>query len=169
MSYNIVFCEGFNINKNPFFKKLPITGTKGEFLIVKISNFNLNKIIKKSSIFIMPLENQYYWVGATYDNSDKKRSPTQLKKQWLIDKLESIISKPYKIVEHKASIRPSTTDRRPIIGPHPKYKNIYLLNGLGSRGVLLAPTLSRWLYNYIYKSSPIPKEADINRFKEVNI
>tara|TARA_B100000902_G_scaffold158926_1_gene154885 strand:- start:155 stop:1243 length:1089 start_codon:yes stop_codon:yes gene_type:complete len=169
MSDNIVFCEGFNINKNPFFKKLPITGTKGEFLIVKISNFNLNKIIKKSSIFIMPLENQYYWVGATYDNSDKKRSPTQLKKQWLIDKLESIITKPYKIVEHKASIRPSTTDRRPIIGPHPKYKNIYLLNGLGSRGVLLAPTLSSWLYNNIYKSTPIPKEADINRFKEVNI
>ena len=75
----------------------------------------------------------------------------------------------YEIIEHKASIRPSTIDRRPIIGSHPNYKNIYLLNGMGSRGVLLAPTLSFWLYNHIYKSSPIPKEADINRFKEVNI
>ena len=99
----------------------------------------------------MPLGNQIYWVGATYDNSDKKNRPTQLKKQWLIEKLESIIMESYKIIEHKASIRPSTIDRRPIIGSHPKCKNIYLLNGMGSRGIFLAPTLSCWLYDYIYK------------------
>ena len=54
----------------------------------------------------MPLGNEIYWVGATYDNSDKKISPTQLKKKWLIEKLESIIMESYKIVAHKASIRP---------------------------------------------------------------
>ena len=166
---NIVFCEGYGIIRNPFFKNLPIKGSKGEFLIVKIPNLNLNQIIKRSSIFIMPLGNEIYWVGATYDNSDKKNRPTQLKKQWLIEKLESIIMESYKIIEHKASIRPSTIDRRPIIGSHPNYKNIYLLNGMGSRGILLAPTLSCWLYNHINKNSPIPKEADIKRFNEVNI
>lgn len=162
---NIVFCEGYNVVNNPFFKNLPFRGSKGEFLIVKIPNLNLNKIIKRSSIFIMPMENENYWVGATYDNLDKKRSPTQHKKNWLVEKLDSIITKPYKIIEHNASIRPTTEDRRPIIGSHPKYKNIFLLNGLGSRGVLLAPTLSRWLYNYIYKRIPIPKEAGVERFK----
>ena len=165
VSENIVFCEGYGITNNPFFKNLPVTGSKGEFLIVKISNFSLNKIIKRSSIFIMPLENEHYWVGATYDNSDKKNIPTQLKKEWLIEKLESIITLPYKIIDHKASMRPTTIDRRPMIGFHPDYKNIYLLNGLGSRGVLLAPTLSCWLYNHIYKSAPIPKEVDVERFK----
>ena len=165
---NIVFCEGYKIHRNPFFKSLPITGSKGEFLIVQIPNLNLDKIIKKSSVFIMPLENQFYWVGATYDNTDKKNMPTQLKKQWLIDKLESIITEPYKIIEHKASIRPTTIDRRPIIGSHPNYKNFYLLNGLGSKGILLAPTLSRWLYNFIYESSQIPKEVDLKRFKKDN-
>ena len=113
----------------------------------------------------MPLDNELFWVGATYDNSDKKSIPTQLKKEWLIEKLESIITLPYKIIDHKASMRPTTIDRRPMIGFHPDYKNIYLLNGLGSRGVLLAPTLSCWLYNHIYKSAPIPKEVDVERFK----
>ena len=130
---------------------------------------NLNQIIKRSSIFIMPLGNQIYWVGATYDNSDKTKSPTQLKKRWLIEKIESILLKPYEVIEHNASIRPSTIDRRPIIGSHPDYKNLYVLNGLGSRGILLAPTLSSWLYNNIYKSTPIPKEADIKRFNNDNI
>lgn len=166
---NIVFCEGFGIIRNPFFKNLPVKGSKGEFLIVKIPNLNLNQIIKRSSIFIMPLGNEIYWVGASYDNLDKKRKPTRLKKRWLIEKLESIITGSYKIIDHKASIRPTTVDRRPIIGSHPDYKNICILNGMGSRGILLAPTISRWLYNHIYKSSPIPKEVDINRFKEVNI
>ena len=169
VSENIVFCEGYGITNNPFFKNLPVTGSKGEFLIVKISNFSLNKIIKRSSIFIMPLENEHYWVGATYDNLDKKNKPTQLKKEWLIEKLESIITLPYKIINHKASMRPTTIDRRPMIGFHPDYKNIYLLNGLGSRGILLAPTLSFWLYNYIYYGLPFPEEVDLNRFKEINV
>ena len=168
LAKNIVFCEGYGIISNPFFKNLPVKGSKGEFLIVKIPNLNLNQIIKRSSIFIMPLGNQLYWVGATYDNSDKKIRPTQLKKQWLIEKLESIIMESYKIVAHKASIRPTTIDRRPRIGSHPKYKNIYILNGLGTRGVLIAPTLSHWLYKHIYKGSPILREAHINRFKDHN-
>ena len=169
LAENIVFCEGYGIISNPFFKHLPVKGSKGEFLIVKIPNLNLNQIIKRSSIFIIPLGDQTYWVGATYDNSDKKNRPTQLKKQWLIEKLESIIVESYKIIEHKASIRPSTIDRRPIIGSHPNYKNIYLLNGMGSRGILLAPTLSYWLYDYIYKGVQIPQEVDIKRFKKNNI
>jgi len=164
----IVFCEGYSIINNPFFKNLPVRGSKGEFLVVKIPNLNLDKIIKRSSIFIMPMGNQTYWVGATYDNFDKKNRPTQLKRQWLIEKLENIITESYKIIDHKASIRPTVVDRRPIIGSHQKYKNIYLLNGMGSRGILLAPTVSYWLYDHIYNGSPIPKEADVKRFKENN-
>ena len=169
IAQNIVFCEGYSIINNPFFKNLPVIGSKGEFLIVKIPDFNLNKIIKKSSIFVMPLENEFFWVGATYDNSDKKNRPTQLKRQSLIEKLESIIMVPYEVTEHNAGIRPTTIDRRPIIGSHPDYKNMYVFNGLGSRGILLAPTLSHWLYDHIYNSAQIPKEVDIKRFKEVNI
>ena len=165
---NIVFCEGYGIVSNPFFKNLPVRGSKGEFLVVKIPNLSLEKIIKRSSIFILPMGNEIYWVGASYDNSDKKYKPTQLKKRWLIEKLESIITESYKIIDHKASMRPTVVDRRPIIGSHPDYKNIYIFNGLGSRGILLAPTLSYWLYNHIYKGSPIPKEADVERFKENN-
>ena len=161
---NILFCEGYSIVNNPFFKNLPIKGSKGEFLIVKIPNINLKKIIKRSSIFVMPMKDQIYWVGASYDNSDKNKIPTQRKKEWLIERLESIITEPFKIVEHNANIRPTTIDRRPMIGSHSNFKNIYLLNGLGTRGILLAPTLSAWLYNQIFKSSPIPKEVDLKRF-----
>ena len=166
---NIVFCEGYSVVNNPFFKNLPVRGSKGEFLIVKIPNLNLNKIIKRVSIFVMPLGNELYWVGATYDNTDKKSTPTELKKKLLIEKLESITTRPYKIIQHQASIRPTTIDRRPIIGSHTNHKNVYLLNGLGSRGILLAPTLSYWLYDHIYKSTQIPHEVDVKRFKDDNV
>ena len=106
----------------------------------------------------MPMKDQIYWVGASYDNSDKNKIPTQRKKEWLIEKLESIITEPFKIVEHKANIRPTTVDRRPMIGSHSNFKNIYLLNGLGTRGILLAPTLSAWLYNQILRAHQFLKK-----------
>ena len=69
----------------------------------------------------------------------------------------------YRITNHEASIRPSTFDRRPLIGSHKKLKNLYILNGLGTRGILLAPYMSQCLINNIYKDIPIPNEININR------
>jgi len=39
------------------------------------------------------------------------------------------------------------------------------LNGLGSRGVLIAPSVAKDLIAYIEDGVPLPDEIDINRFK----
>ena len=48
----------------------------------------------------------------------------------------------------------------------PKYDKIYLLNGLGTRGVLMAPLLSNWLFRFITNKEKLPPEADIKRFEK---
>ena len=60
-------------------------------------------------------------------------------------------------------MRPSTEDRRPIIGTSKTHSNIHILNGLGSRGVLLAPYFSRCLTRNIFFDEQIPKGASIGR------
>ena len=55
-------------------------------------------------------------------------------------------------------------DRRPLVGQHPNHKNMYVLNGLGTRGVLVAPSMAKALYNSIEKNTSLSKEIDINRF-----
>ena len=72
----------------------------------------------------------------------------------------------FTIVKQEAGIRPSVKDRRALIGEHPKYKSMYILNGMGSRGVMIAPYAARQLYKYIELGESIDKEIDIARYEK---
>ncbi|WP_026711909.1 NAD(P)/FAD-dependent oxidoreductase [Flavobacterium filum] len=163
---NIIFAEGFGLLANPFFNQLPLDGTKGELLIIKCPNLNLDVIIK-SSVFILPLGNDLYKVGATYNWEDKTATPTEEGKQELLNNLKSILHLDFEIVEHLAGVRPTVKDRRPMVGTHPKHKNLHVLNGLGTRGVMLAPAMAKALFENIEHQTPLPKEIDIKRFKKI--
>ena len=68
-------------------------------------------------------------------------------------------------MNHVAGIRPTVKDRRPLVGQHEKYSNLYILNGLGTRGVMIAPYVAEKLFNFIEKGEDLDKEIDVNRFK----
>lgn len=159
----IIFCEGFGVLKNPFFNYLPLVGNKGEYIIIKSPELELNVVVK-SSVFISPLGNGLYVVGATYNNKDKTPEPSLEAREELTKKLERIITVPYEVVDQVAGIRPSTADRRPLVGKHPEIENMYCCNGFGSRGVLVAPAASAELLNYIENSQPVSSEYDLSRF-----
>ena len=61
-------------------------------------------------------------------------------------------------------VRPTVKDRRPLIGTHPTYKNLHILNGLGTRGVMLAPAMALDLFDCIEKGKSLDKSIDIKRF-----
>ena len=159
----IVFCTGYGLSENPFFKYLPLTGTKGELLTVRIPDLQEKHIIK-SSAFLIPMEDDLYRVGATYKWKDKTNTPTDDAREELLGQLDKFLQCPYEVVDHIAGIRPTVTDRRPLVGCHPEYKNFYVLNGFGSRGVMIGPYASGYLFNYIEKGQALPVEMDIRRF-----
>ncbi len=159
----IIFAEGFGLHHNPYFNQFPLDGTKGEVLTIYSEELNIEVVIK-GSVFILPLGNHLYRVGATYDWKNKDTIPTNSGKMELEDKLKSIISCRYKIIKHEAEVRPTVRDRRPLVGQHPEYKQLYLLNGLGTRGVMLGPYLSKFLYDFIENDISLDNEVSINRF-----
>jgi glycine/D-amino acid oxidase-like deaminating enzyme len=161
---HIVFAEGFGMLLNPFFNKLPLDGTKGELLLIKAPNLNLD-VIMKSSIFVLPIGNDLYKVGATYNWEDKTNIPTEAAKKELIDNLKELITCDFEVIEHYAGVRPTVKDRRPLVGTHPVHKNLHVLNGLGTRGVMLAPAMAKNLYNHIENQIPLDKNIDILRIK----
>ena len=160
----IVFAEGFGMLSNPFFKSLPLDGAKGELLLIKASNLKIDVIIK-SSIFILPIGNDLYKVGATYNWVDKSSTPTEEAKQELLNELNELIQCDYEVVDHYAGVRPTVKDRKPMLGTHPIYKNMHVLNGLGTRGVMLAPAMAKMLFDYIEKDIPLDDYVNIKRFK----
>ena len=40
-----------------------------------------------------------------------------------------------------------------------------MLNGLGTRGVMIAPYVAQKLFDFIDKGTPLESEIDINRFQ----
>jgi len=162
-SNKIIFSEGFGVRQNPFFNYLPIDGTKGELIIINAPKLN-SEVIIKSSVFIIPIGNNNYLVGSTYAWDDFNNDPTINAKNKLLNKLDKLILCPYKVVYQRAGIRPTVIDRRPLVGQHKSHQNLYILNGLGSRGVLIAPTVANALINLIEDKLPLQKEINISRF-----
>ncbi|MEO9512626.1 MAG: FAD-dependent oxidoreductase [Flavobacteriaceae bacterium] len=159
----IVFAEGYGLKNNPFFSYLPLNGTKGELLTIKAPDLREDSVIK-SSVFSIPLGNDLYRIGATYKWKDKTNLPTEEAKKELLDKLKTFLKCDFEVIDHVAGIRPTVVDRRPLVGQHPEHKNLWVLNGLGSRGVLIAPDVSTRLYNTIEKGLELDPEIDIQRF-----
>ncbi len=162
-SKHIIFAEGYGVIQNPFFNDVPLKETKGEVLTISAPELKINFTLK-SSVFVVPIGNDLYKVGATYNWEDKTNQPTEDAKKELINKLKSLITCNFKVVEHLAGIRPTVKDRRPLIGQHSKYKSLYILNGLGTRGVMIGPYVAQKLYDFIENEISLDKEIDINRF-----
>ncbi|WP_330444356.1 NAD(P)/FAD-dependent oxidoreductase [Flavobacterium sp. C4GT6] len=161
---HIVFAEGFGLHDNPYFTGLPLDGTKGELLVIKAPELRLDVAIN-ASVFILPIGNDIYKVGATYEWYDKTPVPTEAGKKELTEKIEEVISCDYEILEHLAGIRPTVKDRKPLVGTHELYKRVHLLNGLGTRGVMLGPPMAKILFDSIENDIPVDKTVSFLRFK----
>jgi glycine/D-amino acid oxidase-like deaminating enzyme len=163
----VVFCEGFGMKANPFFKHLPLNGTKGETITIKAPDLTIDFLVK-STLFVLPMGEDLYKVGATFNWSDKTSEPTEEGKSELVEKLDKVLSVPYTIVDHQAGIRPTVQDRRPLVGVHPRYKQLAILNGLGTRGVMIAPSVAKELFDHLEKGTSLDPEIDIVRYEKIS-
>lgn len=159
----VLFCEGNTINKNLFFSWVPMRPVKGQVLQVYAPSWKLDYVLKKN-VFILPLGSDEYLIGATYEWDDLTWEPTQKGKEILVEKLEKVMGNEYEVVHQRAGIRPASPDRRPIIGEHPEKKGLWVFNGLGSKGVFLAPLCSKWIVECWQGKQSIPDEVDLRRW-----
>ena len=113
----------------------------------------------------MPEGQRFFRLGATYDWRDLTNAPTAEAIEMLQKKLSNIFSDSYEIINHQAGIRPTTHDRRPVIGLHPNYPQIGIFNGLGSKGTMLGPYFAKQFCEFLVGTSNyLNPEVDINRY-----
>ncbi len=158
----IIFCEGYQTIHNPYFNWLPFKLTKGEVLTLTFKNLELKGVINKG-MFILPYNN-HYKLGATYDWDNLNEETTEKGKNELLKKASNFIRDELNVVDHKAGIRPTVLDRRPLLGIHPKHKQLAVFNGMGTKGVMIAPYFAKVFTEFLIGNKPLSKEVDINRF-----
>ncbi len=163
-SNRVIFCEGFRVKDNPHFKPLPLTPTKGEVMTIRIPSLEyFDKIISKG-VYILPLGNHFYLVGATYNHIDLTDEPTSDGQSFLKKKISEILSVEYEVISIAAGVRPTVKDRKTLIGLHPKYHKIGIFNGLGTRGALQGPLLSSEFSAVLVGNKKDTQNIDNQRF-----
>ena len=131
--------------------------------IIKAPKLDLDVIVN-TSVFILPLGGDLFKVGATYNWQDKTDLPTEEGKKELLERIKEILLCDFEIVKHFAGVRPTVKDRRPLIGTHYERKSLHILNGLGTRGVMLGPAMAKALFDKIENKVSLSPEIDIKRF-----
>ncbi len=158
----VVFCDGYKGAENPFFKMLPFNLSKGEILTIK-SDFSFDKILNKGGSLV-PVNDDEYKIGGTFVWDDLSKVVTLKGREHLEHKLSSMINCSYSVLKQEVGIRPTVKDRRPFIGVHPNYNQLCIFNGLGTKGVSLAPYYAGHLVEFLEMGGSLDAEVCISRF-----
>ena len=159
----IIFCEGHKTRQNPWFSWLPYEGAKGEVLRIRIHGAPPGKMLRHH-FFLVPMEDGTFWAGSNYWKKYEHGGPSEEGREWLIKQLERILSAPYEIVSHQAAIRPTVPDHRPYLGAHPERPNLFIFNGLGTKGASQGPFFASHMADFLAGETALDPEVDIRRF-----
>lgn len=159
----IVFCEGWRAVNNPFFPDTPFRVSKGEALIIRFLPETGPKAgnppetgvqhemagaiqdMLKKTMLLVPLGDDTFWVGSTYRWQFEDTLPGTEGRDYILGYLHEMFDAPFEIVGHVAGIRPTMIDRRPIVEESKIRPNMFIFNGLGTKGALLAPFFAEQL------------------------
>lgn len=116
----------------------------GDLLTVAIPDWE-ERAIRTRGLFTVPLGDGLFRCGATYEREDLSAEPRPIRREALALELHSWTRRPLRVLDHQVGIRPILAGRQPVAASLPDHPGVFLLNGLGSKGALLAPYLSEIL------------------------
>ncbi len=160
----IVFCEGYMGLDNPYFNYLPLQQTKGETLVIQSDAIPENESVNRKC-FILPMGNQQFKVGSTYNWDSADTSITEEGRAAILEKVAYLTHDKVEVIDQEAGVRPTSPDRRPMAGVHPKHNNLFIFNAMGTKGYLITPLMSKEFVDYLIDGKPLDPEVNITRFE----
>jgi len=159
----VVFCCGYLNKYIPFFASAPVQQTKGQTLTIESTNLPEDESLNRKC-FVLPLGSNTFRIGATYEWNDESLTTTETSKQLLLEHLSVLGDFDLKVVDQSVGVRPTVLDRRPIMGQHPELDKLFIFNGLGTKGYLMAPTLAKDMCAFLLECKELDREVSLKRF-----
>lgn len=160
---SVVFCCGYLNKYIPFFAEAPVEQTKGQTLTIEAATLPEDESLNRKC-FVLPLGNHVFRIGATYEWNDESLTTTESSKDLLLEHLSVLGDFPMKILDQSVGVRPTVLDRRPIMGQHPEFNKLFIFNGLGTKGYLMAPTLAKDMRAFLLEGKELDREVSLERF-----
>ncbi|HSZ80508.1 MAG TPA: FAD-dependent oxidoreductase [Chthoniobacterales bacterium] len=159
----VVFCEGYKLSENPFFKSIELRPAKGEVLTLRAPSFSDDRIIQRGK-WLFRSTTEEIKAGTTYAWDWENEMPTRAARAEIEQSIRQFANFDFEVIQQAAGVRPVVrVDNRPLVGAHPENRRIAVLNGLGSKGVLQAPFAARQLIGYLERGEQIHPEFDVCR------
>ena len=164
----VIFCMGYLQKEEETFAYLPLQQTKGQTLLIESELLPEDESLNRKC-FVLPYGQKRFRIGATYEFNNPTLTTTEQGKTFLLEMLEALGTYHPKVIDQVAGVRPTVLDRRPLMGMHPNYPGVYIFNGLGTKGYMMAPTLARELAEHITTDKPLNPEINISRFTDKHL
>lgn len=157
-----IFCTGIPTASD--FGWLPVIKLKGEVLQIKLNEVP-DLIYNRGVYAVASGQPMIYKAGSTYQLKNITEGITEAGRNELEIKLKQLFKLPFETVGQDWGLRPTTIDRKPVLGYWPGFENRIIFNGLGTKGVSLAPYFSGVLADWLEGKIELKKEVNIKRFK----
>ncbi len=165
----LIFCEGWEARQHPWFSQLPWQPVKGEILDLHLRAPSLESWILNAGCWLLPLGDDRFRLGASYDRQHIDSRPTPAARERLLQALGQLLDPlpRFSVARQRAGVRPATRDKQPFLGLHPRQSRLGICNGFGSKGSLMIPFYAERLAAHLLSGAPLPPEADIRRHVEL--
>jgi glycine/D-amino acid oxidase-like deaminating enzyme len=160
----VIQCTGWKPMQRSLWENLPIQTNKGQVLTVKADALT-SAYMSNFGKFMIPLGNGLFRSGSTHEHGALDALPSDVAVE-IEDDIRKSMKHPFSVIDHGAGFRPTTRDRQPVVGMHDVHNRLGVLNGLGSRGVMLVPLFTEHLIEHLMHGTPIMTEVHWRRFEE---
>lgn len=161
----VVFAEGWKVQQNPWFEALPMRPCKGDVIALEMKMPDIPYSIHRN-IFLLPEGEGTYRCGSNYYWDFRDEHPEKQGAEDMENQLKDWLCAGYRVTGHTSGVRPAVADRRPLVGCHPLYNAIWILNGMGSKGLMMAPYYSELLADALLSGRAIEPVVDVQRFRK---
>lgn len=161
----VVWCDGWRAAlPGGLFAHLAWQPAKGEALDILSEAPDAGRVLNREG-WALPLGGGRWRTGTNWSWDDLGEAPTPAQREKLLARFRGYFRRPVgaEVVRHLAGTRPCTRDNRPFLGRHPARPRHWLLNGLGPRGAVWAPSAADWLASALLDGAPIPPTCDLAR------
>ena len=159
----VILCQGafgLTAEDGGLFSSVKHRCAKGEILRIELKGKPQQRIINRDG-WMVPLGNEQWRVGATYEWNDMSGSATEAGRRAVLERVKTLTDSEFAVLEHTAAVRPIIRQSQPYIGLHPEKKQVGFFNGLGSKGVITAPSVARHFAQNLVNGKPLDPELEL--------
>lgn len=166
---NLIFAAGHQTKDVEPWSFLPLHDIKGQLAVFETPKAGDFDYSISALGYIASISKTRFIAGSTYEHHFDHPDPDKEGVEYLVQRLGKVYPALFKdaaLVDQWAGVRASAPNKKPIVGSHPELEHMYVLTGLGSKGLMLGNYLSSLLADHIFDGTSLPDKFSVTRFNK---